>query len=513
MYRHLCLPQMIEEDLFFPGQSPDPLSPSRSPTPIPYSTTPDTSTHYPPNGTYHNLNEQRNLSEFGSAVTITDATTGPHIYPPRLPSTIGTTSMLTIPSSIHNTDTINLPGSLDLLYSDNLRPAPGAPLNPRDHSLLEYIYTEMHAARFINLSPLSLLANSLPVYFESGFGSHSPIAHFWLTDESIADVRSHAPIMFMFPPPDLKQQHSRSIDERGASESTSKTQRSHTGSATSATLIGGRQILDHSQQYVILDESAVGPGTITARQKASSGFLHLSSTTSSTTTNTVFPTSNSSLVSSETFPLSEEHPTSAAATVCSRIAGEDIDATSWLNTLPNQRLKFDLQSLNLHLSTRVTEILACAEAMWEWICEYQDTRRSHRGQQLHMHKEHSQLRNAHPGERGGVHRFSTELIGMSRAELDVLLTRFELCVTCSSRRVLADELILGSATCAIASIWSPASPPHSTLLLRRSHSQLTAKRSTTPVRSGRSTKTNSARDSGPVPPEPHSRRVLTSHWS
>jgi hypothetical protein len=184
-----------------------------------------------------------------------------------------------------------------------------------------------------------------------------------------------------------------------------------------------------------------------------------------------------------------------------------------LNTLPNQRLKFDLQSLNLHLSTRVTEILACAEAMWEWICEYQDTRRSHRGQQLHMHKEHSQLRNAHPGERGGVHRFSTELIGMSRAELDVLLTRFELCVTCSSRRVLADELILGSATCAIASIWSPASPPHSTLLLRRSHSQLTAKRSTTPVRSGRSTKTNSARDSGPVPPEPHSRRVLTSHWS
>jgi hypothetical protein len=163
---------MIEEDLFFPGQSPDPLSHSRSPTPIPYSATSHTSTHYPANGTYHNLNEQRGFSESGSAVTVTDVATGPHIYPSTLSSTVGTTSILTIPSSINNTDTINLPGSLDLLYSDSLRP-PGAPLNPRDHSLLEYIYTETHASRFINLSPLSLLANSLPVYFESGFGSLS----------------------------------------------------------------------------------------------------------------------------------------------------------------------------------------------------------------------------------------------------------------------------------------------------------------------------------------------------
>lgn len=149
---------MIEEDLFFPGQSPDPLSSSRSPTPVPCIATP---THHPSNGKYHDLNEQRNFSQFGSAVTSTDATAGPVIYPPPLSSTIGTTN-----TSIRNTDTINSPGNLDLLYSDGLRPAPGAPLNPRDHSLLEYIYTEMHASRFINLSPLSLLANSLPLYFK-----------------------------------------------------------------------------------------------------------------------------------------------------------------------------------------------------------------------------------------------------------------------------------------------------------------------------------------------------------
>ena len=174
MIQHLRSPQMIEEDLFFPGQPPYPVSPSRSRTPVPNIATPS---HYLSNGKYHDLNEQRNLSQSGSAVTLTDITTGPVIYPPPLSSTIGTSSTLTIPTSIRSTDTLNLPGSSDLLYSDGLRPAPGAPLNPRDHSLLEYIYTEMHASRFINLSPLSLLANSLPLYFKRELARfpHRPI--------------------------------------------------------------------------------------------------------------------------------------------------------------------------------------------------------------------------------------------------------------------------------------------------------------------------------------------------
>jgi hypothetical protein len=39
-------------------------------------------------------------------------------------------------------------------------------INPRDHSLLETIYKEMHLSGFINLSPLALLANLLEVYFK-----------------------------------------------------------------------------------------------------------------------------------------------------------------------------------------------------------------------------------------------------------------------------------------------------------------------------------------------------------
>lgn len=47
-----------------------------------------------------------------------------------------------------------------------LRTLPRPPANPRDHRLLEKIYKEMHGSRFINLSPLSLLANSIGLYFK-----------------------------------------------------------------------------------------------------------------------------------------------------------------------------------------------------------------------------------------------------------------------------------------------------------------------------------------------------------
>lgn len=50
--------------------------------------------------------------------------------------------------------------------SSLVRTAPMAPVNPRDHTVLGMIYTEMHAARFINLAPLSLLASDLSTWFK-----------------------------------------------------------------------------------------------------------------------------------------------------------------------------------------------------------------------------------------------------------------------------------------------------------------------------------------------------------
>jgi hypothetical protein len=46
-------------------------------------------------------------------------------------------------------------------------PNPEIPPNPRQHKLLEVIYSEMHAARFVNLAPLSLLENYIRTYFKS----------------------------------------------------------------------------------------------------------------------------------------------------------------------------------------------------------------------------------------------------------------------------------------------------------------------------------------------------------
>jgi len=47
-----------------------------------------------------------------------------------------------------------------------VRTVPEPPVNPRDHSLLESVYTRMLESRFINTSPLALLANSLGLHFK-----------------------------------------------------------------------------------------------------------------------------------------------------------------------------------------------------------------------------------------------------------------------------------------------------------------------------------------------------------
>lgn len=54
------------------------------------------------------------------------------------------------------------------------------------------------------------------------------------------------------------------------------------------------------------------------------------------------------------------------------------------NTLPNRTLVFDVKSLHLHLATRVQEVLACAEAMWEWVQAEQDLAQAReRGRRMH----------------------------------------------------------------------------------------------------------------------------------
>ena len=237
--------------------------------------------------------------------------------------------------------------------------------------------------------------------------------------------------MFMFPPPDLAQVQGQLLTSSGDTNhsdgelKSAQPCRNLFDKTGSVTMIGGHHILHQTQQYVLLDESAVAPGTKTARQKATptttSPPVPTDISSTGTPTKMGFP-SISSPTPSEASLLSEERSTSTSTTAYSHAVGEDTNIANWFNTLPNQRLRFDLQSLNLHLSMRITEVLACAEAMWEWVCDYQDTR-SRRGQP-HMSKSNFPSRPT----AGDADRFSTELVGMSRSEFDVLLTRFELCV-------------------------------------------------------------------------------------
>ena len=61
------------------------------------------------------------------------------------------------------------PSSPNVAHSPTLkRSVERPPTNPHDHSLLETIYDEMHASRFINMEPVSLIANLLPLHFRGG---------------------------------------------------------------------------------------------------------------------------------------------------------------------------------------------------------------------------------------------------------------------------------------------------------------------------------------------------------
>jgi len=65
-----------------------------------------------------------------------------------------------LPRNDHSSDGS---GADNFIHSPKLE----IPPNPRHHKLLEVIYAEMHAARVVNLAPLSLLENYIRTYFKS----------------------------------------------------------------------------------------------------------------------------------------------------------------------------------------------------------------------------------------------------------------------------------------------------------------------------------------------------------
>lgn len=95
--------------------------------------------------------------------------------PKRSTSTLSLPTPKSIISPIFNPSARNANAShvpTPITPIDDLQPPdlpsslPKPPNNPRDHTILEMIYTEMLSSRFINMSPLSLLGNLLSLHFK-----------------------------------------------------------------------------------------------------------------------------------------------------------------------------------------------------------------------------------------------------------------------------------------------------------------------------------------------------------
>jgi hypothetical protein len=96
---------------------------------------------------------------------------------------------------------------------------------------------------------------------------------------------------------------------------------------------------------------------------------------------------------------------------------------------PNGTVDLDLRTLNLHLALRVTEVLGCAEAMWEWVVEIQKKRRQ-QGQPGRGSVDTVGVRAPGSVMSGGIFAATKDktmegIAELTRAEFDGLLFKFE----------------------------------------------------------------------------------------
>lgn len=214
---------------------------------------------------------------------------------------------------------------------------------------------------------------------------------------------------------------------------------------TTSTLIQGRDILGHTQSFVILDEARAPPiapnhTRSPTQTKSSLAFPDGHSVTHS-------PISISTSVASSFHPRAktDHSPFSSPLTVSTAISSFDLRAAEQeaydraayrVNRLPNRHLDMDLKTLNLHLSTRVTEILACTEAMWSWVVEFQTAEKAKTakrrdqertiGGQWDVQKERLGTSTAENADEEAGRDLRSEALKLTRSQFDRILSYFEM---------------------------------------------------------------------------------------
>jgi hypothetical protein len=262
-----------------------------------------------------------------------------------------------------------------------------------DHSRLEQAYNDMHSSRFINLMPISVLTSQLNHYFR--------------------EIQSHPPVLITFPPPE---------DEMWSEEEGSGTE-----SGSVSNVSGGLSAASHFSPNFKFGMTPIAPTTSaetldsTKQTKPWSSPTTQSSAVGSTTSSRVESSVDEHTSVSSPPPLahattqSQPH-TGGAGGLFNLSSAEDdqsqymmrppvggwhtlhVDARSLVNPkqpfimidrcrmpartgphqtmsrLPNQTFDMDLQSLTMHLSQSVTEVLECKESIWEWMVENKKAR-------------------------------------------------------------------------------------------------------------------------------------------
>ena len=108
-----------------------------------------------------------------------------------------------------------------------------------------------------------------------------------------------------------------------------------------------------------------------------------------------------------------------------------------VNRLPNKKMDFDVGSLNLHLALKVNEVIACSEAMWDYVLDYQKKHQPPPPQPRYYHPpvpyattlDHYSKRTPLPQkstEPDAEEPFHTALMQMTRAKFNIMLEWFEL---------------------------------------------------------------------------------------
>ncbi|KAH9889995.1 hypothetical protein C8Q73DRAFT_147103 [Cubamyces lactineus] len=279
-----------------------------------------------------------------------------------------------------------IPSSTNLASTPMLlRSIEKPPINPHDHSLLETIYDEMHAARFINLEPLSLLTNLLPLHLQ--------------------DVRAPPPIVINFPQLSLASPSGHEIPF-----------------AIKHSISAMGEVRPEDQQHVRITTEISPPHILHARDMAR-GTPFVALDTSRYSGFSPAALRHSVLLPGHR-PSHAEH--AAGHTVETHRSGAKqgkLDAFRVMNPLPNKTINFDPRSLNLLLALRVQEVLACAEPMWDWVVDFQDSvTRSAKTIGPRRTSDHitfaSSRRRRHPKQ--------DALMELTREQFDELLKRFEL---------------------------------------------------------------------------------------